>query len=300
MATLPVSAGTQKTVQPAVLKTHHNNPIWWSLTILDLHSFALSRSYEGFGRGETSVWGPEQLHIPGVYPQIPAGPDPVVHPEAWIWTQGGGQRARPSTYSLHKPSVSSRPLRPPHFELNLVLLFALRVTSHSSQVTRWGDALEGQRTARFFLTFSETYFLTLLAEGVLTLKSSASAWATNHTAAGQIYQSQTLKSHRGSVGIQGVSETHQFKLFLHVREFFWMSPFFFPGKKNNVPLGQSVCSNEVVYGARWRLTTGSIKQWVWKHGNHPCTPPKTRLEHSWLHFFSKSLTPTVAEQWCWH
>lgn len=169
-ATPPVSAGTQKKVQPAVLQTHHNNPIWWSLASLDLQSFALSRSYEGAGGGETSVWGPEQLHIPGVYPQIPAGPDPVVHPEAWIWTQGWGQRSCSSThvtYALHKTSGPSRPLLPPHLELNLVLLFALRVTSHSSLVTRWGGRFGGAKPV-FFLRnhFSETYFLTIPAEGV--------------------------------------------------------------------------------------------------------------------------------------
>lgn len=64
-------------------------------------------------------------------------------------------RARPHMSHMRyiRHQVPPGPLLPPHLELNLVLLlFALRVTSHSSQVTRWGDALEGQRTARFFLT----------------------------------------------------------------------------------------------------------------------------------------------------
>lgn len=60
------------------------------------------------GGGEGSDRGAEQLHLPGVSPQIPAGADPVVHPESRIRAQGGGQRVRPHTLILTLPLLKHK------------------------------------------------------------------------------------------------------------------------------------------------------------------------------------------------
>lgn len=149
----------------------------------------------------------------------------------------------------------------PHLQLYPVfLLFTLRVTSLSSQLTK-RRVLEGNGQPLFsYITTSRTIFLNFPGWEVKTLNLSASDSPTNHMAAGLIYQVKYFKVTVKAMGF-GEFQSHTSSGYFYIYERPGFSGrLLLSGKKKNIsgkirsfslPLG----SQQIVLTALW------VMQW---------------------------------------